>query len=81
MKFEFIEGKHGTQITITLETVEETGQLLRTAKSAKAVPADVYYSFGSGDTAAPQAPMCNIWIKKIDPKKQNNSVNNKRREK
>lgn len=29
MKFEFLEGKHGTQILITPETVEETGRLLR----------------------------------------------------
>ena len=79
MKFEFIEGKHGTQILITPETVEETGRLLRTSQNAKSLPVSIHYSFSDGDGATPPEPQCNIWIGKVDPKKQQNSVSNKRR--
>lgn len=77
MKFELIEGKHGTQITITPETVEETGKLLRTSKNAKALPISIFYDFGDGDGKTVNDPCCNIWIGKINPKNQRNSVSNK----
>lgn len=80
MKFEFIEGKYGTQITLIPETVEETGKLLRTAINAKSVPISIHYSFSDGDKAMPPEPHCNIWIGKVDPKKQFNSVSNKRKD-
>lgn len=75
MKFEFIEGPGGTQITLTPETVEETSQLLRASKNAKAQPVGIYYSFNHGT----QAPYCNIWIGAIHKDKQTNSVSNKRK--
>ncbi len=79
MKFEFIEGKHGTQLIITPETVEETGRLLRTSQNAKVQPVSIHYTFAAGDGEKPQDPHCAIWIGKVEPQKQQNSVSNKRR--
>ncbi len=86
MKYELFDGPFGIQITMTPETIEETGILLRASANAKKVPVEMYYSFPEPTPhqfapPKPRVPFCNIWIKKVDPKNQTNSVNNKNQKK
>lgn len=72
MKFELHEGKHCLSITATPETAAEVAKLARFTKNSKRVPPNVYLSF-SNDT-----PYMNIYMPKIDEKKQNNSISNRK---
>lgn len=69
MKLTFFENEHYTDIQLTLETPEETAQLLRFTKSSKREVPSVFFSFSN-------TPYCNISFAKKRIEVQHNSINN-----
>lgn len=71
MKIQFFENKHGIDISLSPETPAEMAQLARYAKNAKkeAPVVDLYFSSDH--------PNMSIWLKKVDEKKQSNTLNNR----
>jgi len=68
MKIKIFEGDYGVDITLTPETVQEACMLLRLAANQKKEKPDISFRFQENKTC------CEIWLKKLDPKKQNNSI-------
>lgn len=70
MKIELKEGDYGVSIEVIPETVQECGILLRLANNAKREKPDIYFSFNKSNAA----PYASIWLKKLNPMKQINSI-------
>lgn len=68
MKLEYFESQHGLQISMVPETPKEVAELARISLNAKAVKPEIYLNFSN------ETPSCNIWIKKLSPEKQTNSI-------
>lgn len=71
MKIEFFENKQGIDINMEPETPAEMAQLARFAQNAKKEAPICNLYFNSDN------PNMSIWLKKIDEKKQNNTLNNR----
>lgn len=71
MKINFFENKFGTSFELTPETPAEVSTLARIAKSSRSEKPEITFYFS-------QEPSCSIWIRKINEKKQINSISNKR---
>jgi hypothetical protein len=70
MKIKFFENENGSGFDLTPETPAEVSQLVRMAKNTKKdVPKISVYFSGEN-------PQASIWMKKITPEKQHNSINN-----
>ena len=72
MKVTFFENNYGTSFELTPETVEEVSALARIAKNSKAEKPVISFYFSG-------APSCSIWIKKIKPSAQINSISNNKK--
>ena len=70
MKIEYFEGQYGLQIDMKPETPAEMAQLIRLTNNAKAIKPEIRTYF-DGD-----APATTIWLQKIQPKAQKNSIHN-----
>ena len=70
MKITYLEGTYGLDITMTPETPQEMAELLRYTKNAKAIKPEVRLYFNNN------TPSCSIWLKKIKPQAQKNSITN-----
>ena len=70
MKIEYFEGQYGLQVDMKPETPAEVAQLLRLTKNAKAIKPEIKLYFES-DT-----PSATIWLRKVQPKAQKNSISN-----
>ena len=68
MKIAHFENKTGFEICLSPESMKEVTELLRIAKNAKKKPASIYISFSSDE------PVLNVWIEKINEKRQYNSI-------
>lgn len=64
------ENNQGLSIELTPETVEEYSQLLRATNNAKKIPPEMYLTFSASNSK----PSLNIWLKKVEPGKQINSI-------
>lgn len=70
MKVAIFDNDSGTNIELIPETMEENNTLLRMAKNSKSEKPQIFVAFSK------ENPYCNIWVKKIDVRKQSNSVHN-----
>jgi len=73
MKVEFSESEYGANITLTPESIFEVAQLVRFSKNARKEKPDIYMSFSSHEPV----PYCSIWMSKVKPSVQVNSISNK----
>jgi len=74
MKIQFLESGHGVNFTLYPETVEDSSQLLRFANNAKLENPEIYLSFHD-------KIRMEVFMSKIKPSVQQNSINPKRRKK
>jgi len=74
MKFELSDRVWGLELTMTPESVEDTGKLLRFANNAKSERPAIHMSFSS-------SVECYITLKKVSSAKQTNSINPFRKKK
>jgi len=75
MKVTIEERNNGLELEFYPETIEEVGTLFRFANNAKREPADIFLTFNS------DKPYMNVYMRKIRPSVQQNSINPKRRKK
>ena len=70
MKIEFNEWQFGCEISLTPETTKEAAELLSVAKNAKAIKPVVSFRFSGNE------PYLNVYLEKIKPSVQSNSIDN-----
>jgi hypothetical protein len=73
MRVSIEERNNGLELEFYPETVEDMTKLLRFANNAKREPADIFLTFGT------DKPYMNVYMRKIRPSVQENSINPKRR--
>ena len=71
MKIECFDSQYGVNIEFKPETVEDVALLLRLTNNAKAIKPEICLFFEG------EKPSASIWLKKIQPKAQHNSIKNK----
>jgi len=71
MKVEFFENEYGSDYQLVPETPEEVAKLVRISMNSKKEKPEIslYLPYDG-------PPKMNIWIKKLDKKKQTNSIRN-----
>lgn len=73
MKVSIEERNNGLELEFYPETVEDMTKLLRFSNNAKREPADIFLTFSS------DKPYMSVYMRKIRPNSQVNSINPKRR--
>lgn len=70
MKVKFFEGKYGSSIDLTPETLEEASALTRMTLNAKAVKPEVRNYFSETGQS------CSVWIKSVSESARKTSISN-----
>lgn len=71
MKITFFENQYGTSFELTPETPEEVATLLRITNNTLAEKPEIALHFS-------KEPTLNIWMRKVKPVAQRNSLSNKK---
>lgn len=71
MKVQFFEGKFGSNIDLTPETIEEASALARMTINAKAVKPQINHYFSE------KGQSCSVWVKSVSETVRKHSISNK----